>query len=206
MEQSEQDTVPAERSARAAPAETAAPGPGPGVPVFSTENVSIWYGSFKAVTDVSLPIYENEITAFIGSSGSGKTTVLRAFNRMNDLVPGARVDGKIDYRGQSLYGPGVSPIAVRRRIGMVFQKPNPFPKSIYDNVAYGPRINGERNRQKTRRDRGTVAAPGGVLLGTHRQQDRHPHRGAHRARPDPADLRRPPRDPRTQAYVTGRIG
>jgi phosphate transport system ATP-binding protein len=148
MEQSEQDTVPTERSGPAAPAPAETAAPGSGVPVFSTENVSIWYGSFKAVTDVSLPVYENEITAFIGSSGSGKTTVLRAFNRMNDLVPGARVDGQIDYRGQSLYGPGGSPIAVRRRIGMVFQKPNPFPKSIYDNVAYGPRINGERNRHK----------------------------------------------------------
>jgi phosphate transport system ATP-binding protein len=120
----------------------------PGVSTFTTENVSIYYGSFRAVTDVSLTIYENEITAFIGSSGSGKSTVLRAFNRMNDLVPGARMEGEIYYRGASLYAPGVSPIAVRRRIGMVFQKPNPFPKSIYDNVAYGPRINGERNKAK----------------------------------------------------------
>jgi phosphate transport system ATP-binding protein len=119
-----------------------------GVPVFTTKNVSIYYSSFKAVTDVSMTIYEHEITAFIGSSGSGKTTVLRAFNRMNDLVAGSHMDGEIDYRGASLYGPGVSPIAVRRRIGMVFQKPNPFPKSIYDNVAYGPRINGEHNKKK----------------------------------------------------------
>ncbi|HEX8006483.1 MAG TPA: ATP-binding cassette domain-containing protein, partial [Trebonia sp.] len=120
----------------------------PGVPVFDAKNVSIYYGSFRAVTDVSLTIYENEITAFIGSSGSGKSTVLRAFNRMNDLVPTARMDGDIDYRGASLYAPGVSPVAVRRRIGMVFQKPNPFPKSIYDNVAYGPRINGIRGKGK----------------------------------------------------------
>jgi phosphate transport system ATP-binding protein len=119
-----------------------------GPPVFTTRSVSIYYGSFRAVTDVSMTIHERQITAFIGSSGSGKTTVLRAFNRMNDLVPGARMEGEIDYRGASLYGSGVSPIAVRRRIGMVFQKPNPFPKSIYDNVAYGPRINGERNRHK----------------------------------------------------------
>jgi phosphate transport system ATP-binding protein len=97
---------------------------------------------------VSLTIYEHEITAFIGSSGSGKTTVLRAYNRMNDLVPSARMEGDIYYRGVSLYGKDVSPIAVRRRIGMVFQKPNPFPKSIYDNVAYGPRINGEHNKHK----------------------------------------------------------
>jgi phosphate transport system ATP-binding protein len=116
--------------------------------IFDVRNVSIYYGSFKAVTDVSLPVHANEVTAFIGSSGSGKSTVLRAFNRMNDLVPGARVDGTITYRGTDLYGKDVSPTAVRRRIGMVFQKPNPFPKSIYDNVAYGPRINGQRNKAK----------------------------------------------------------
>ncbi len=120
----------------------------PGASVFDTKSVSIFYSSFRAVTDVSLTVYENEITAFIGSSGSGKTTVLRAFNRMNDLVPGARMEGEINYRGESLYAAGVSSVAVRRRIGMVFQKPNPFPKSIYDNVAYGPRINGERNKGK----------------------------------------------------------
>jgi phosphate transport system ATP-binding protein len=119
-----------------------------GSPVFDAQGVSIYYGSFRAVTDVSLSVYENEITAFIGPSGCGKTTVLRTLNRMNDLIPGARVEGGVHYRGASLYGTGVSPIAVRRRIGMVFQKPNPFPKSIYDNVAYGPRINGERNKAK----------------------------------------------------------
>jgi phosphate transport system ATP-binding protein len=116
--------------------------------IFNTRNVSIYYGSFKAVTDVSLSIYENEITAFIGPSGCGKTTVLRTLNRMNDLIPTARVEGDVRYRGEALYAPGVSPTAVRRRIGMVFQKPNPFPKSIYDNVAYGPRINGERKKAK----------------------------------------------------------
>jgi phosphate transport system ATP-binding protein len=116
--------------------------------IFDARNVSIYYGTFKAVTDVSLPIYENEVTAFIGSSGSGKSTVLRAFNRMNDLVPGARVDGEMYYRGTPLYDKAVSPAAVRRRVGMVFQKPNPFPKSIYDNVAYGPRINGQRSKAK----------------------------------------------------------
>ena len=120
----------------------------PGAAVFETKKVSIYYGSFRAVTDVSLTIHENEITAFIGPSGCGKTTVLRTLNRLNDLIPGARVEGDVHYRGASLYGPGVSPIAVRRRIGMVFQKPNPFPKSIYDNVAYGPRINGIRNKGK----------------------------------------------------------
>ena len=120
----------------------------PGDLVFDVEKVSCYYGAFRAVTDVSLSIHENEITAFIGPSGCGKTTVLRTLNRMNDLVPGARVEGDIRYRGASLYAKDVSPIAVRRRIGMVFQKPNPFPKSIYDNVAYGPRINGEHNKRK----------------------------------------------------------
>src|SRR5262249_44867263 len=118
----------------------------PGRVIFDLANVSIWYGGFQAVTEVSMAIHENEITAFIGSSGSGKTTVLRSLNRMNDLIPGARLDGDMTYRGEALYGKEVSATAVRRRIGMVFQKPNPFPKSIYDNVAYGPRINGERKK------------------------------------------------------------
>ncbi len=120
----------------------------PGETIFDVRNVSISYGAFKAVTDVSLAIHEREITAFIGSSGSGKTTMLRAFNRMNDLIPGARLEGEMQYRGQSLYGSDVSPTAVRRRIGMVFQKPNPFTKSIFDNVAFGPRLNGERYKCK----------------------------------------------------------
>src|SRR5580704_16882960 len=120
----------------------------PGVAVFDTKNLSIYYGAFRAVTDVSLTVHENEITAFIGPSGCGKTTVLRSLNRMNDLIPGARVDGDIRYRGVPLYGRDVSQTAVRRRIGMVFQKANPFPKSIYDNIAYGPRINGIRNKGK----------------------------------------------------------
>jgi phosphate transport system ATP-binding protein len=123
------------------------PEPSPGPPIFEVRNVSIFYSAFRAVTDVTMSVYENDITAFIGSSGSGKSTVLRAFNRMNDLVPGSRLEGDIQYRGASLYGSDVSPIAVRRRIGMVFQKPNPFPKSVYDNVAYGPRINGQRNKR-----------------------------------------------------------
>ena len=148
MEQPEQNVAKTELPKLAALREAQQVADMPGTQIFDTKNVSIYYGSFKAVTDVSLTIYEHQITAFIGSSGSGKTTVLRAFNRMNDLVPGAHMEGDIDYRGQPLYGPGVSPVAVRRRIGMVFQKPNPFPKSIYDNVAYGPRINGERSKKK----------------------------------------------------------
>jgi phosphate transport system ATP-binding protein len=127
---------------------TAQPAPTTGTPIFDVKNVSIYYGSFRAVTNVSLTIYENQITAFIGPSGCGKTTVLRTLNRMNDLVAGARVEGDVSYRGANLYGKDVSAIAVRRRIGMVFQKPNPFPKSIYDNVAYGPRINGIRNKSE----------------------------------------------------------
>jgi phosphate transport system ATP-binding protein len=117
-----------------------------GPAVFEVRNTSIYYSAFRAVTDVSLTVHENEITAFIGPSGCGKTTVLRSLNRMNDLIAGARVEGDIRYRGVHLYGKEVSPIAVRRRIGMVFQKANPFPKSIYDNIAYGPRINGIRNK------------------------------------------------------------
>jgi phosphate transport system ATP-binding protein len=116
--------------------------------VFDVKNASMYYGEFRAVTDVSLTVHENEITAFIGPSGCGKTTVLRTLNRMNDLIAGARVEGDLRYRGESLYASGVSPTAVRRRIGMVFQKANPFPKSVYDNVAYGPRINGIRNKVK----------------------------------------------------------
>jgi phosphate transport system ATP-binding protein len=148
MEQPEQDVVAQTVSTNLPRLETKVqpPSTAPGTTIFDVRNVSIWYGSFKAVTDVSLPIYEHEVTAFIGSSGSGKSTVLRALNRMNDLVPGARVDGEMTYRGADLYAKGVSATAVRRRIGMVFQKPNPFPKSIYDNVAYGPRINGIRNK------------------------------------------------------------
>ena len=143
MEQPDQSVVTKLNVPHPAPREAPA-----GSTIFEAKDVSIFYGSFRAVTGVSLSVYENEITAFIGPSGCGKTTVLRTLNRMNDLIPTARVEGEVHYRGQALYDADVSPIAVRRRIGMVFQKPNPFPKSIYDNVAYGPRINGERNKQK----------------------------------------------------------
>jgi phosphate transport system ATP-binding protein len=112
------------------------------IPVIECENVDIHYGGFRAVDDVSLVYGQNEITAMIGPSGCGKSTLLRSLNRMNDLIPGARVTGRVSYHGQDVYGSDVDPIEVRRRIGMVFQKPNPFPKSIYDNVAYGPRVTG----------------------------------------------------------------
>jgi phosphate transport system ATP-binding protein len=110
--------------------------------VFDLEEVEVFYGAFRAVSKVNLKIFKNEITAFIGPSGCGKTTVLRSLNRMHDVTPGARVAGGLRYHGAELYGPEVSATEVRRRIGMVFQKPNPFPKSIYDNVAFGPRSGG----------------------------------------------------------------
>jgi phosphate transport system ATP-binding protein len=109
--------------------------------VLNVENVDIYYGSFRAVRNVSLEILKNRITAFIGPSGCGKSTILRCFNRLNDLIDSFRLDGKISYHGQNLYDPDIDPIEVRKRIGMVFQKPNPFPKSIYDNIAYGARVN-----------------------------------------------------------------
>ncbi|MBM3683152.1 MAG: phosphate ABC transporter ATP-binding protein [Actinobacteria bacterium] len=117
-------------------------------PVFVTSDLSVYYGAYRAVRNVSIDIRQNEITSFIGPSGCGKTTVLRCFNRMNDLIVGARVDGSILYRGIDLYGADVSAVEVRRHIGMVFQKPNPLPKSIYDNIAFGPRINGVRKRSE----------------------------------------------------------
>jgi phosphate transport system ATP-binding protein len=111
-------------------------------PIMETSLLNIYYGDFHAVHDVTLAFGQNEITALIGPSGCGKSTVLRSLNRMNDLVLGARVAGTVSYRGQNIYARGVDPIAVRTHVGMVFQKPNPFPKSIYDNVAYGPRVTG----------------------------------------------------------------
>jgi phosphate transport system ATP-binding protein len=110
--------------------------------VFDLADLEVFYGTFRAVRGVTMKIFKNEITAFIGPSGCGKTTVLRSFNRMHDVTPGARVAGGLRYRGAELYAPTVSATEVRRRIGMVFQKPNPFPKSIYDNVAFGPRSSG----------------------------------------------------------------
>ena len=113
--------------------------------VFSVDGLSVFYGGTPALRDVSLDLHANAITALIGPSGCGKSTFLRCLNRMNDLVPGARVEGRLLYHGIDLYGPDVDPIEVRRRIGMVFQRPNPFPKSIYDNVAFGLRILGMKD-------------------------------------------------------------
>lgn len=114
--------------------------------VLRTNAIDVYYGNYRAVHNVSMEIEKNKITAFIGPSGCGKSTVLRVFNRMNDLVPGARVEGEVFFKGENLYASSVDPVEVRRRIGMVFQKPNPFPKSIYDNVAYGPRILGVKDK------------------------------------------------------------
>ena len=126
----------ADRAAGAAPAETA----------IELRDVSCYYGGFRAVKDVSVVALKREVTALIGPSGCGKSTLLRTLNRMNDLVPSFRSTGQVILDGQDLYGKNVDPVAVRRRVGMVFQKPNPFPKSIYENIAFGPRINGFKGK------------------------------------------------------------
>jgi phosphate transport system ATP-binding protein len=110
--------------------------------VFTTTDLAVFYGDYRAVRDINLPILKNEITALIGPSGCGKTTFLRCLNRMNDLIEGAHIEGSVHYHGVDLYDERVDPVEVRRRVGMVFQKPNPFPKSIYDNIAFGPKIAG----------------------------------------------------------------
>jgi phosphate transport system ATP-binding protein len=125
-----------------APSSPASAEPSPPETVFEVRDLSVFYGSFRAVDSVSMDIHANEITALIGPSGCGKSTFLRCLNRMNDLIPSARVEGSVNYHGVDLYRPEIDPVEVRRRIGMVFQKPNPFPKSIYDNVAFGPRVTG----------------------------------------------------------------
>jgi phosphate transport system ATP-binding protein len=117
----------------------------PRTPVFEVRDLKVAYGDNVAIRDVSLDVYEKAVTAFIGPSGCGKSTLIRCFDRMNDLVLSARVSGQVLYHGKDLYDPDVDPVEVRRRIGMVFQKPNPFPKSIYDNVAFGPRVLGMRD-------------------------------------------------------------
>jgi len=140
-----QTTVPPRPQTTAAGSGASRDGEQPAI-VFEVRDLSVYYGNFRAVREVNLDIRQTEITAFIGPSGCGKSTVLRCFDRMNDLIPGARAEGTLNYHGVPLYGPDVDPVEVRRRIGMVFQKPNPFPKSIYDNVAYGPRLGGTRKR------------------------------------------------------------
>jgi phosphate transport system ATP-binding protein len=121
--------------------------------VFRVENVSVRYSGALALDGVTLDVYKNAVTAFIGPSGCGKSTFIRCLNRMNDTIPGAVVGGSILYHGQDLYGSNVDPVEVRRRIGMVFQKPNPFPKSIYDNIAFGPRMLGMKSKLDERVER-----------------------------------------------------
>ena len=110
--------------------------------IFDVNDVQVHYGDKKAIRDVTFDLHRNEITALIGPSGCGKSTFIRCLNRMNDLIPSARVDGEVIYHGENLYAGDIDPVQVRKRIGMVFQKPNPFPKSIYDNIAFGPRVMG----------------------------------------------------------------
>jgi phosphate transport system ATP-binding protein len=112
--------------------------------VLAARNLSVWYGASLALKEIDIEIPRGQITALIGPSGCGKSTLLRCFNRMNDLIPGARMEGEVLFDGKSITGPGTDPVALRRRIGMVFQKPNPFPKSVYQNVAWGAKINGYR--------------------------------------------------------------
>lgn len=116
--------------------------------IISVQNLNLWYGSNQALYDVSMELPENQITAFIGPSGCGKSTFLKTLNRMNDLIDGVRIQGKILYDGQDIYAPQVDTTWLRKEIGMVFQKPNPFPMSIYDNIAYGPRLQGIRAKVK----------------------------------------------------------
>jgi phosphate transport system ATP-binding protein len=138
------DTIPVD----VAPVEIAqrrqAPLPEQREVVFDVDGLTVRYGETTAISGIDVDIYRNMITAVIGPSGCGKSTFIRCLNRMNDLVPGVKIDGKVLYHGHDLYGDGVDPVEVRRRIGMVFQRPNPFPKSIYDNVAWGPRVLGMR--------------------------------------------------------------
>jgi phosphate transport system ATP-binding protein len=110
--------------------------------IFGVDDINVYYGEHKAIRNVTMDLNFNEITALIGPSGCGKSTFIRCLNRMNDLIPSARVHGKIVYHGEDLYAPNIDPVQVRKRIGMVFQKPNPFPKSVYDNIAFGPRVMG----------------------------------------------------------------
>jgi phosphate transport system ATP-binding protein len=118
----------------------------PEPPVFRLRDLGVWYGAKHAISDVTMDIPLNRVTALIGPSGCGKSTLLRCLNRMNDLIPSARIDGEVEYHGANIYGRDVDPVEVRRRIGMVFQKPNPFPKSIYENVVFGAKVNGIQGR------------------------------------------------------------
>ena len=117
-------------------------------PILQVKDLDLWYGAHQALHSVSMDIPEKSITAFIGPSGCGKSTFLKTLNRMNDLVPGVKITGEVRYRGEDIYAPGTDVCRLRREIGMVFQKPNPFPMSIYDNIAYGPRTHGIRSKAR----------------------------------------------------------
>ena len=114
--------------------------------IIETRGLNLWYGQCQALKEITIPILANRVTALIGPSGCGKSTLLRCFNRMNDLVPDCRIEGSIRYHGDEITGPAYDVVELRKRVGMVFQKPNPFPKSVYENVAYGPRVHGEKDR------------------------------------------------------------
>ncbi|MEA1935307.1 MAG: phosphate ABC transporter ATP-binding protein PstB [Thermodesulfobacteriota bacterium] len=114
--------------------------------IIKVRNVNFYYGDFRALTDINMDFEENRVTALIGPSGCGKSTLLRLLNRMNDLIDGTRVEGEVLFEDKNIYDPGVDPVEIRRRIGMVFQKPNPFPKSIFNNITYGPKLLGVRNK------------------------------------------------------------
>ncbi len=144
-----QATAPPPMLGRMVSPETTASGMGEDPPVFDVDGLNVYYRDFRAVEDVSFDIARNQITALIGPSGCGKSTILRSLNRMNDLIPGSSVEGTVVYNGEDIYDEGVDPVEVRRRIGMVFQKPNPFPKTIFDNVAFGPKLNGVRKGDLT---------------------------------------------------------
>ncbi len=115
---------------------------------FEVADLDLYYGSFQALSNINMEIYENKITALIGPSGCGKSTFLRTLNRMNDLINGVRIEGQIHFDGENIYGKDYDLISLRKKVGMVFQKPNPFPKSIYENIVYGPKIHGEKNRER----------------------------------------------------------
>ena len=143
-EHDQSDEVSHEAAAREAtsPGKAAVSEPKAREAIFKVDDVSVYYGDKRAVRNVTVDLHQHEITALIGPSGCGKSTFIRCLNRMNDLIPSARVEGKIGYHGENLYDGSIDPVQVRKRIGMVFQKPNPFPKSIYDNIAFGPRVMG----------------------------------------------------------------
>jgi phosphate transport system ATP-binding protein len=115
--------------------------------IITTDNLNLWYGEKQALIDITMKVKPNKVTALIGPSGCGKSTLIRCFNRMNDVIDSCKIIGDVSFHGKNIYGPGVDAVEIRKKIGMVFQKPNPFPKSIYENIAYGPKVQGVKNRK-----------------------------------------------------------